>query len=68
VVAQGKTPAAHKAMVQAAKAMAGLGIKALNEPQLIDAAQADLRKRVARTPYVSPLPDDVMPPLDMSRV
>jgi aminobenzoyl-glutamate utilization protein B len=68
VVAQGKTPAAHKAMVQAAKAMAGLGIKALNEPELVDAAQADLKKRVARTPYVSPLPDDVMPPLDMSRV
>jgi len=68
VVAQGKTPAAHKAMVQAAKAMAGLGIKALNEPALIDAAQADLKKRVARTPYVSPLPDHVMPPLEMSRV
>jgi aminobenzoyl-glutamate utilization protein B len=67
VVAQGKSPHAHKAMVQAAKAMAGLGIKALNEPELIDAAKADLGKRVARTPYVSPLPDDVMPPLDMSR-
>jgi aminobenzoyl-glutamate utilization protein B len=68
VVAQGKTPAAHKAMVQAAKAMAGLGIKALNEPALIDAAQTDLKKRVARTPYISPLPDNVMPPLEMSRV
>jgi aminobenzoyl-glutamate utilization protein B len=67
-VAQGKTPAAHKAMVQAAKAMAALGIRALNEPELIDAAQADLKKRVTRTPYVSPLPDEVMPPLNMSRV
>jgi aminobenzoyl-glutamate utilization protein B len=67
VVAQGKSPHAHKAMVQAAKAMAGLGIRALNEPELIEAAQADLSNRVARTPYVSPLPDDVMPPLDMSR-
>jgi len=66
VVAQGKSPAAHKAMVQAAKAMAGLGIKALTEPGLIAAAQADLRKRTARTPYVSPLPDSVAPPLDMS--
>ena len=46
VVAQGKSPAAHKAMVQAAK--------------------ADLKKRTARTPYVSPLPDNVAPPLDMS--
>ena len=66
VVAQGKTPAAHKAMVQAAKAMAGLGVKALIEPDLIESAKADLKKRTARTPYVSPLPDNVAPPLDMS--
>jgi aminobenzoyl-glutamate utilization protein B len=66
VVAQGKTPAAHKAMVQAAKAMAGLGIKALTEPDLIAAAKADLKKRTTRIPYVSPLPDGVAPPLDMS--
>jgi aminobenzoyl-glutamate utilization protein B len=66
IVAQGKTPAAHKAMVQAAKAMAALGVKALNEPDLIAAAKADLNKRTARTPYVSPLPADVAPPLDMS--
>jgi aminobenzoyl-glutamate utilization protein B len=66
VVAQGKTPAAHKAMVQAAKAMAGLGIKALAEQELIAAAKADLKTRTTRTPYVSPLPDDVAPPLDMS--
>ncbi|MGJ4900715.1 M20 family metallopeptidase [Bradyrhizobium sp. HKCCYLS2058] len=68
VVAQGKTPAAHKAMVQAAKAMAGLGIKALNEPALIAAAKADLKKRTQRTPYVSPLPAEVEPPLTMSVV
>src|SRR6266700_2852786 len=66
IVAQGKSPAAHKAMVQAAKAMAGLGVKALNEPDLFVAAKADLRKRTARTPYVSPLPKNVAPPLDMS--
>ena len=66
VVAQGKSPAAHKAMVQAAKAMAALGVKALTEPDLIAAASADLKKRTARTPYVSPLPHDVAPPLDMS--
>ena len=66
IVAQGKTPAAHKAMVQAAKAMAALGVKALSEPDLIAAAKADLKKRTARTPYVSPLPDNVAPPLDMS--
>jgi len=66
VVAQGKSPAAHKAMVQAAKAMAGLGVKALTEPDLIAAAKADLKKRTARTPYVSPLPANIAPPLEMS--
>src|SRR3569833_2737958 len=66
VVAQGKSPHAHKAMVQAAKAMAGLGIKALIEPELIKAAKADLTKRTAKTPYVCPLPDHVAPPLNMS--
>jgi aminobenzoyl-glutamate utilization protein B len=53
-------------MVQAAKAMAGLGIKALTEPDLIAAAKADLKKRTARTPYVSPLPNSIAPPLGMS--
>jgi aminobenzoyl-glutamate utilization protein B len=53
-------------MVQAAKAMAGLGVKALAEQGLIEAAKADLKKRTARTPYVSPLPVNVAPPLDMS--
>lgn len=68
VVAQGKSPAAHKAMVQAAKAMARLGVEALTQPALIAAAKADLNKRTARTPYVSPLPDDIAPPLGMSVV
>src|SRR3954454_1082549 len=62
VVAHGKSPAAHKAMVQAAKAMAGLGVRALTDADLVTAAKADLKKRTARTPYVSPLPDDVSPP------
>jgi aminobenzoyl-glutamate utilization protein B len=67
VVAQGKSPHAHKAMVQAAKAMAALGVRALTEPDLIAAAKADQKKRTSRTPYISPLPDSVAPPLDMSR-
>ncbi|HTB02469.1 MAG TPA: M20 family metallopeptidase [Bradyrhizobium sp.] len=66
VVAQGKSAHAHKAMVQAAKAMAGLGVQALLEPDLIAAAKADLKKRTARVPYVSPLPGNMAPPLDMS--
>ncbi len=66
VVAQGKQPAAHKAMVQVAKAMAGLAAKALTDPALIAAARQDHAARTARTPYICPIPDDVDPPLDMS--
>ena len=58
VVAQGKSPAAHKAMVQAAKAMAGARHQGADASRtLIAAAKADLKKRTARTPYVNPLPD-----------
>ncbi len=66
IVAQGKAPAAHKAMVQAAKAMAGLGSAILTDPQLREAARSDLAARTARTPYASPIPPEVGPPLDMS--
>lgn len=66
VVAQGKAPAAHKAMVQAAKAMAALGRRLIEDEALRAAAKADHAARLAGSPYVSPLPDDVDPPLDMS--
>ena len=67
VVAQGKSPAAHKAMVTAAKAMAALGAQAIADPALLQAAKADLAARTAKTPYVSPIPPEVEPPLTMSR-
>ncbi len=66
VVAQGKSPHAHKAMVQVAKAMAATGAAVLSDPALLAAAKADLAARTARTPYVSPIPEGVEPPLDMS--
>lgn len=67
VVAQGKTPAAHKAMVQAAKAMAATGLAAISDPVLMAEAKQALAAHTGRTPYVSPLAADVMPPLDMSK-
>jgi aminobenzoyl-glutamate utilization protein B len=67
IVAQGKEPAAHKAMVQASKAMAALAIKALTEPSLVAEAKADLSRRTKASPYVCPIPTEVNPPLDMSR-
>ncbi|QFU16098.1 M20 family metallopeptidase [Microvirga thermotolerans] len=66
VVAQGKAPAAHKAMVHVAKAMAATGMAAIIDPGLVAAAKADLAGQTRDTPYVSPLRNGVEPPLDMS--
>ena len=40
--------------------------KADEHAKRLAAAKADLNKRTTRTPYVSPLPGSVAPPLDMS--
>ncbi len=66
IVAQGKSPAAHKAMVQVAKAMAAAGVAALTDPKLLADAKADHAARLKATPYVCPIPDHVDPPLTMS--
>ena len=66
VVAQGKAPAAHKAMVQVAKAMAATGAAVLTDASLREAARADLEARTGAEGYVSPLPAEVEPPLAMS--
>jgi len=67
VVAQGKSAHAHKAMVHVAKAMAGTGVAVLTDPDLMARVKEDHKARTAKTPYVSPLPEGVKPPLDMSR-
>jgi aminobenzoyl-glutamate utilization protein B len=61
VTAQGKTPAAHKGMVQVAKALAGSAVDLLGDPALVAAAKADLKRRTAAHPYSSPLPADLKP-------
>ena len=65
LVAQGKSPAAHKGMVHAAKAMAATAVAALTNPALIAAAKSDLTARTGGR-YASPLPEGVGPPLDMA--
>jgi aminobenzoyl-glutamate utilization protein B len=67
LTAQGKSPLAHKGMVHVAKIMAGVAVDALNDPTLIEAAQADLIARTAENPYVCPLPDDLQPPIHMGK-
>ena len=61
VVAQGKTSAAHKAMVQVAKAIAGSAIELLTVPATLAEARADFQKRIDKEPYETPLTPDAEP-------
>jgi aminobenzoyl-glutamate utilization protein B len=63
LVAQGKLPAAHKGMTHAAKIMASTAVDLFADPVLIEQAKADHVARLGGTPFVNPIPDDVMPPL-----
>jgi aminobenzoyl-glutamate utilization protein B len=66
LTAQGMTPAAHKGMVHVAKVMAGTALDAIQDETLVARAKADHQGRLARTPYICPIPDDVQPPIAMS--
>ena len=66
LTAQGKSPLAHKGMVHAAKVMAGTAIDVLENKALLDQARADHQARLAKTPFVSPLPEGLEPPLGMA--
>lgn len=63
ITAQGKAPAAHKGMIHAAKAMARLAQMLCVDRALLADAKAEHAARLARTPYTSPLPPDLAPPL-----
>ena len=63
LVAQGKAPAAHKGMEHAAKVMAATALDVIRDQELVAAAKADHRARLAGTPFVNPLPPDVEPPV-----
>jgi aminobenzoyl-glutamate utilization protein B len=62
VVAQGKSPAAHKAMLHAAKALAATALDVIESPELLARAKAELRENTGGQPYVCPIPADVVPP------
>lgn len=64
VVAQGKTKAAHKAMVHAAKTLAMTGFDLFTQPQLLDAAKQEWHAKTSRSPYKCPIPDTVHPEAD----
>jgi aminobenzoyl-glutamate utilization protein B len=63
LTAQGKNPAAHKGLTFVAKVMAATAVSAIENPALIERAKADLAERTAATPYQSPVPAGVEPPI-----
>ncbi|MDQ1077839.1 M20 family metallopeptidase [Pseudoroseomonas cervicalis] len=67
LTAQGKSPHAHKGMVHVAKVMAATAAAALQQPELIAAAKADLARRLGGQPYECPIPAEAGPPLDMAK-
>ncbi|HEV7256214.1 MAG TPA: M20 family metallopeptidase [Bosea sp. (in: a-proteobacteria)] len=66
LVAQGRAPAAHKGLALAAKAMAGVAADVIENPALLEAAQAEFAAFRAKNPFVNPITDDIEPPLDMA--
>jgi aminobenzoyl-glutamate utilization protein B len=67
VVAQGKSPGAHKAMLHAARALAATALDAIHNPDLLERAKAELRERTGGRPYACPIPPEVVPPSQRAR-
>ena len=63
LTAQGKSNLAHTGMIHVAKVMATTAVDALKNPAIIEKAKADYAERTEITPYVSPLPADIAPPI-----
>lgn len=62
LVAQGKSGAAHKGLVHAAKAMAGLAFRLLAEPSQLDRAKADHEDFASRETFRNPVSGVTDPP------
>ena len=60
VVSCSKTPMAHKATVHAGKVLCAAAIDLLEQPALLEAAQAEFRQRTAAG-YTCPIPPDAVP-------
>ncbi|MFV0336551.1 MAG: M20 family metallopeptidase [Tropicimonas sp.] len=59
LVAQGKSGAAHRGMLFAAKTMAGSAARLFEAPDLLARARAEFEARIAKTPYRCPIGPEV---------
>ena len=62
-VAQGKTSAAHKGMIHAAKLMASTAINLLNNPKKLKEAKNIHKNHLKINPYICPIPNGKKPPI-----
>lgn len=67
MVAQGRSSAAHKGMLHAAKVLAATGAELLRQPALLEDAKRELRSSGGLESYVCPIPPDVRPPVKADR-
>ncbi|GHE03515.1 peptidase M20 [Defluviimonas sp. 20V17] len=63
MTAQGKSPAAHKGMIHAAKVMAATARDLIEMPALLHAAKKAHAAFLAAQPYICPMPDEAAPPI-----
>ncbi|WP_282935972.1 M20 family metallopeptidase [Paenibacillus sp. RC67] len=61
LVAQGGTSIGHKGMLHAGKVMAATALEVMQNPELLEAAKAELNQYLEVEPYVCPIPADVKP-------
>ena len=63
LTAQGKSPAAHKGMIHAAKVMAATAQMMIQDASRREAAIAEHRAWLAENPYDCPIPKETTPPI-----
>ncbi len=59
MVAQGKSSIAHKGMMYAAQVIADAAIHAIENPEIIEKAQAEFKEATGGKPYSCPIPAEV---------
>ena len=64
-VAQGRMGIGHKGMLYAAKVMALAAIEFMQDPELTQKAKDEYRTKRAAANYISPIPDGLLPPLEI---
>ena len=62
-VAQGKSSAAHKGMIHAAKVMASTASALIKDPNKLKEAKEAFNLQVSTNPYICPIPKGVLPPI-----